>query len=43
MNFLFLFMENEEQDEEGLLEILKNQKNLKISWTSPNKKEMMVF
>lgn len=31
MNFLFLFMENEEQDEEGLLEILKNQKNLKIS------------
>lgn len=42
MNFLFLFVENE-QDEEGLLEILKNQKNLKISWTSPSKKEMMVF
>lgn len=34
MNFLFLFVENE-QDEEGLLEILKNQKNLKISWTFP--------
>lgn len=42
MNFLFLFVENE-QDEEGLLEILKNQKNLKISWTSPSKREMMVF